>query len=132
MSSLHSSNPQRRSASSSQTKAKTRTKTRKTRRKGTRSSPEPRSVLVKLPSDDQAFQIIDGFGGVVAFGMNGQFAARTGGEHHQAHDAFAVHFLTVLFHRNLALVAIGSFDKQRRRPGVNAQFVDDRQLASDA
>jgi len=70
-------------------------------------------------------------GGVFSFCPNVQFAPRPGREHHQAHDAFAIDPLAVLFHKNVALKAVGRLDKHRCGPGVNAEFVPNHQLAGD-
>src|SRR5664280_2639896 len=47
------------------------------------------SLLVELALD-QSFEFGDRLGGIRSVGVNEQFAAGAGREHHQAHDAFAV------------------------------------------
>ena len=64
--------------------------------------------LVKLPQD-QGFEFGQDGGGVVALDVEGDFAAGAGGQHHQAHDALAVDLFAVLFHKDVAGVAIGDF-----------------------
>src|SRR5438552_17136364 len=59
-------------------------------------------ILVELPVD-QGVQFVDRFRGVFTLGTNRQFAARPGRQHHQAHDAFAIHLLAVLLDVNVAL-----------------------------
>ena len=63
-----------------------------------------------------------------ALRMNGEFAAGPGGEHHQAHDAFAVHLFTIFLDENLAIKAIGGLDEQSGGTGVNAEFVRDLKM----
>jgi hypothetical protein len=64
----------------------------------------------------------------MALGIDGDFAAGPGGQHHQAHNAFAVHLLAVLFHEDVATKAIGGFDKHGGGPGMNAQLVRDLKI----
>src|ERR1700722_1484974 len=78
--------------------------------------------FVKLPLDER-FQIGDGLGGISAANMQRHFTAGAGGEHHQAHDAFAVNFFPILFHKNITLKLVGGFDEKRRRPGMDAQLI---------
>ena len=80
--------------------------------------------LVKL-SLDEGFDFSDGLSGVCAANVQDQFTAGAGGEHHQAHDAFAVDFFTVLFNKNFSRKPISGFHKESSGPGVNAQLVND-------
>src|SRR5438445_5399487 len=60
--------------------------------------------------------------------MDGQFAARPRREHHQAHDALAVHRFTILLDEDFAREPAGGFHEHGSGPGVNALAVEDRQL----
>src|SRR5579884_4055212 len=61
-----------------------------------------RLFFVKLPVE-QLLQFRDGGRGVMTFGMDGEAAAGTGGEHHQAHDALAVDLFAVLLDEDVAM-----------------------------
>ena len=80
--------------------------------------------LVELALDE-SFDFHERFGGVGTDGVNGQFAAGTGGEHHQTHDAFAIDLFAIFLHENIAGKPARGFDKHGRRPGMNARFVGD-------
>ena len=58
-------------------------------------------------------------------------AAAFGGQHHDAHDALAVHRHAVLEQLDLGVEAAGQADDLRRRPRVEAVLVHDRGLALD-
>src|ERR1035441_7231708 len=85
------------------------------------------SLFVEL-AVHEGFNLGQGLRGVMAVGVDGDCAARTGGQHHQAHDAFAVDLLAVLFHEDVAAKAVGGFDKHGRGPGMNAQLVRDLKI----
>ena len=57
------------------------------------------------------FEFGERLGSIVAFGVDGQFAARAGGQHHQAHDALAVDLLAVFLDKDVAVKAVGGLDK---------------------
>ena len=61
-------------------------------------------------------------------GGHAQLGPLAGGQHHQSHDALAVDLLTVLFHPDFRLVAVGNLDETRRRPGVHPQLVEDDEV----
>jgi hypothetical protein len=77
---------------------------------------------------EEGFEFGEGLGGVVAVGVNGQSAARTGGEHHETHDAFAVHFFAILLDEDVAGKTVGGFDEHGSRTGVDSQFVGDNEV----
>src|ERR1043166_7271222 len=79
-------------------------------------------VLIKFVFNER-LDLREGLGRIVAVSVNGQFASRAGGEHHQTHNALAIDFLTVLLDKNIAPKAIGYFDKGGGRPCMNAQFI---------
>ena len=79
-----------------------------------------RSFLVKLAFDER-FNLGDGLGRIVAVGMDGEFAAGAGGEHHQSHYAFAVDFFAVLFHEDVAREPVGGLDEECGGPGMDAR-----------
>ena len=64
----------------------------------------------------------------MAFCMNGQLTARAGRKHHQAHDAFAIHFFPVLFDENVAREAISRLDEHGRGPGMDPQLIGDHKV----
>ena len=64
--------------------------------------------------------------GVRAFDVQGEFAAGAGGEHHQAHDAFAVDLFAVFFHKDVARKPVGGLDEERGGPRMNAELVRPR------
>jgi hypothetical protein len=86
--------------------------------------------LVKL-SPDEGFEFGNGLLCVRAANIQGQFAAGAGGEHHQAHDAFAIDFFTVLFDVNFGHKPVGGLHKESGGPGVNAQLVDDGEFPGE-
>src|SRR6185437_13129363 len=86
-------------------------------------------LLVELAME-KVFQFGDGGGGVVAFGVDGQFAAGTRGEHHQAHDAFAVHLFAILLDEDVATETVGDLDEHRGGTRVDAQLVGNKKLFS--
>ena len=63
--------------------------------------------------------------GVGAAGLDVDRRSLGGGEHHEADDALAVDLLAVLGDRNAAGELVRLLDEQRRRPGVQAEAVDD-------
>jgi len=52
----------------------------------------------------------------------------TGSEHHQAHDALSIHFFTVFLHEDFGLETVRRFDELCGGPGVDAEFVEDREF----
>src|SRR2546421_12611208 len=88
------------------------------------------SILVEFPFE-QRLQFMNGVSGIPSFGKDNQFAARTGREHHQTHNALAVDSFAVLFDKNLAIKAVGSADEHGGGTSVDAQFVDHHQLLWD-
>lgn len=80
--------------------------------------------LVKLALE-QRLDLSHSGVGVLAIGMDGEFAARAGGQHHQAHDAFAVHLLAILLDEDIAGEPVCSLDEHGGGPGVDAQLVHD-------
>src|SRR5208283_163912 len=71
----------------------------------------------------------EGLVGVVAFAMNDNVAARPGGEHHEAHDAFAVDLFAVLFDEVAAGEFIDEADEHGGGPGMDAELVEHDELA---
>src|SRR5580704_10652561 len=65
-----------------------------------------RSRLVEL-AIDQLLDRPEGFVTILALAGNHEFGPRTGGQHHQAHDALAVNLFAVLFNHDFAGKAIG-------------------------
>ena len=88
------------------------------------------SLLIKLALDE-GLDLHEGLLGVGAAGVDGEFAAGAGGEHHEADDAFAVDFFAVLFHKDFRGELVGGFDKTGGGPGVDALLVQDRQLLAE-
>ena len=85
------------------------------------------SILLELAGDQLADRVERGVG-VRAFATHANDRAMTCGQHHQAHDALAVHFLAVLFDEDIRLETIRRFDELRGGPGVDAEFVEDREF----
>lgn len=50
------------------------------------------------------------------------------GEHHQSHNAFAIDFFPVFFHGDVGLETVGGFHELGCWPGMDAEFVDDREF----
>jgi hypothetical protein len=61
---------------------------------------------------------------VVAVNVQIQLGAFAGGEHHDAHDAFAVGLLAVSAQSDIALELRGQADEFGRGTRVHAEFVD--------
>ena len=72
-----------------------------------------------------------GFRVVFTIGVNADFAAGAGGQHHQAHDALAVDRLAVLLDEHFAVKEVGRLDEQGGGPGVDAQLVHHDQFLFD-
>lgn len=66
------------------------------------------------------------FGG--AFGAESEFGALSCSEHHEAHDALAVDFFSVLFDPDFTSVCVGNAYNHSSGTGVDAHFVLHRQL----
>ncbi len=49
----------------------------------------------------------------------------SGRKHHQAHDAFSIHFLAVLFDKDVGLKTVCHLHELRGRAGMDAEFVED-------
>ena len=81
---------------------------------------------------DQILNLGDGFFGVGPLGVDRELRALAGGEHHEAHDALAIHALAVFFHPDLGTVTAGDFDKHRRRAGVEAVAILDDHFTAEA
>ena len=85
------------------------------------------SIFLELAGDE----ILDGGKRCVcirAVRTYGDDGAVTGSEHHEAHDAFSIHFLTVFFHENVRLEAICRFDELGGGAGVDAELVEDGEV----
>src|SRR5262245_52762330 len=68
------------------------------------------SILVELAADEH-LDLDNSPSRIVTLGVQEQFAARAGCEHHQAHDAFAIDLLAIFLDENVAIKAIGSLDE---------------------
>jgi hypothetical protein len=68
---------------------------------------------------------------VLAFGLEFDFGAEAGGQHHDAHDALGVDAAAVAGHEHLALEAAGQFRELGRRAGVKAQLIADDERCSN-
>ena len=66
---------------------------------------------------------------VVALDRDGDFTSRSGGKHHQSHNAFAVHFFAVFFHKNFAIKSVRRLDEHGGGARMDAQFVLHDQFA---
>src|SRR6266404_5108956 len=86
------------------------------------------SLFVEFAAN-KVFQLGEGLGGVVAVGVDSEFAAGTGGQHHQAHDALAVDLVAVFFDEDFATEPAGNFDEHGGGPGVDAEFVGNQKLS---
>jgi hypothetical protein len=67
---------------------------------------------------DQILDLNNGFFRIDSFGVDGQFGALASGEHHEAHDTFAIDPFPVFFNPYLGAVAAGNFYKHGRWAGV--------------
>ena len=85
------------------------------------------SVLFKLAGDQFLDRGERGVG-VHAFGADGDDGAVACRQHHQSHDALAIHFFAVFFHEDIRLEPIRGFDELRGGTSVNAEFVEDGEL----
>jgi hypothetical protein len=77
----------------------------------------------------EGFDFIESLMAILAFTGDLQFAAGTGGQHHQPHNALAVDLLAVLIDQDIAGEAIDEFDKEGGRAGMDAQLVDHNKFA---
>ncbi|MFM2179171.1 MAG: hypothetical protein RL015_3269 [Verrucomicrobiota bacterium] len=80
---------------------------------------------------DEVFEICHRGLGVGAFSGEFDGFTTTGGQHHEAHDAFAIHGLVIFLHPDVALVFAGAFNELRGRTGVHAHFIADREFFVD-
>ena len=62
-------------------------------------------------------------GGIIPLGGDSQDGALSGGQHHESHDALAVHLLLVLLDEDLGLKLVRDADNHGRRARVNPQLV---------
>jgi len=83
--------------------------------------------LVEL-AGEELLQLGEHLGGVFAGGEELDLGAFAGGEHHQAHDGFAVHLLLVLFDEDVGFELVGDAHDHRGRAGMDAHFVLNNQL----
>ena len=60
-----------------------------------------------------------------------QFRALARGQHHQAHDAFAVHFFAFLLHPDFASIPAGDADKHGGGPRMQPKAIHDRDFLFD-
>ena len=74
---------------------------------------------------------MDGLQCILTFGMDVEFTAWTGRQHHHSHDTLAINDLAILFNQHFALKAIGRLDEQCRWTGMDAQFVGNHQFFGD-
>ena len=85
------------------------------------------SILLELAGNEVRDRLEGGIG-IRAVSTDGNDGAVTGGEHHQAHDALAIDFLSILFNEDIRLESVGGFDELRRRAGMDAQFVENGEI----
>lgn len=67
----------------------------------------------------------DGGIGVQSFRADSDHRAVAGGEHHQAHDAFAINFLAVLFNEDIRFKAVRHFDELSRWSRMDTELIED-------
>src|SRR5437867_4074517 len=80
------------------------------------------SLFVEFAADER-FQLIKGLRRILAVSMDGEFAAGSGGEHHQSHDALPVDLVAILLDEDFAIEAVGGLDEHSCGPGMDAKFV---------
>src|SRR5438874_6263058 len=85
------------------------------------------SLLIKLALNER-LNFRQRLRGVMSLGVNRQLAAGTRRQHHQTHDAFAIHLFAILLHENVATEPVGCLDEERCGSSVNAQFVGDMKI----
>ena len=88
---------------------------------------QPLSIFFEFAGDELADCFDRGIG-IDAIGADGNDRAVTGGEHHEAHDAFTIHFLTIFFHEDVCLKAIGRFDELGCWTGMDAELVQNGEI----
>ena len=86
-----------------------------------------RSILLELAGDQITDRIERGIR-IGAIGTDRNHGTVAGSEHHETHDAFAIHFLAILLNENVRLETIGRFDELRGRAGVDAELVEDGEI----
>ena len=72
---------------------------------------------------EEGFEFDEHGFGVVTGGVETDFGAFAGGEHHEAHDAFAVHAFTVFFNKNVGFEFVGDADDHGGGARVDAHLV---------
>ena len=70
--------------------------------------------------------------GIVAVGFDDQSRALSGGQRHQAHDAFAIHTVAIFGHGNFGLKFVGHFHKSSGGTGVQSGLIGYNQLSDDS
>jgi hypothetical protein len=68
------------------------------------------SILIETPLDE-FFDLLEGGFGIGALASDAKLRSLAGGEHHKAHDAFAVDLFAVPFHPNIAFVTVADLDE---------------------
>jgi hypothetical protein len=91
------------------------------------STARTRSLLVEL-APHQRFQFVHRLLGMLALGVDMEFAAGTGGEHHHPHNALAINDLAVFFDENLTPKAVRGLHEESRGARVHAQLVGNDQF----
>jgi len=66
--------------------------------------------------------------GILTLGDDPEDRSLTGSEHHESHDALAVHSLSILLDPDLGSVAAGCFDKEGCRTSMETVAVLDGQV----
>jgi hypothetical protein len=84
--------------------------------------------LVEL-SFNQLLDFQESVGAIVSFNYHGNAASRPGGEHHQTHDAFAIHGFAILFDKDVAPKPIGHFHEHGGGTRVDSQFIQDHKVS---
>jgi hypothetical protein len=52
----------------------------------------------------------------------------SGSQHHETHDAFTIHLLTIFLNEDIRLKAIGGLNELRRWASMNAKFIEDSEV----
>src|SRR5438270_6582841 len=76
-----------------------------------------RSILVEL-GVNQLFEFLQRLIGIWSFAPQTELRTLTCCQHHQSHDALAVHFLSLFGNPHVRAVAAGNSDKHGRRTGM--------------
>src|SRR5476649_408882 len=88
------------------------------------------SILVEAPVD-QIFDLFHRLVGVRAFAANQQLRTLPGGQHHETHDTLAVDLFAFLLHPDFGAIAARDADEHGRRPRVQTEAIDNRNLLLD-